>query len=67
MKLAVWLSLLGIAVVIAGGLTLLHDLGGRNSTSYAPYILWSGVALILVPWTAAGLQVFIVILGTYFK
>jgi hypothetical protein len=67
MKLAVWLSLLGIIIVIAGGALLLRDLNHLRPTSNSPYILLVGAALIFVPWAAVGLQVFITILGTYFK
>ncbi len=67
MKLALWLSLLGIITFVVGGSMLFSALGDRSGNSYAVYVLLLGAALIFVPWAAYGVSVVAFILGAYFR
>lgn len=58
MKLALWLSLIGIVTVIVAGVVGDHS-------GYAIYVLLFGAALILVPWVIYGVSVVVFFLGSY--
>ncbi len=67
MKLAIWLSLIGVVAFVVGGSMLKRDLEATSGNFLGIYVYLSGAALIFVPWAIYGISVVINLLGSYFR